>query len=388
MLVLPLVIAVLCEASLGGQHGDTIRGHVTAVIGEDAPRTPFLLGEVSSLALDQSGRVYVADFQIPRIVVFASDGRELATIGRKGQGPGEFTAPTGLVIAQNGTLYVRNMEQIVRFLPDPRTGLATRFDRALRGPALAPWRSKLPSTIDRDGRFYFPLEVGLPDGLTHYAYRRYAADGKELDSLPVPTYPTTRSSWASYPVSPGTGRMVAGVNVVPFHPIPVWTVTLSGTILSGPADKYELHETDIAAKVLRTITHAIPPQRIPAPERAESLRALKRRLDSLPVPLSAIKGASDEVRALRLPEFYPWYRAVGMVEETGEVWVQRWTPPALRGSTVLDLFAANGSYQRTLVLPIDCVAQPTLVLRRLTVVCVQVAADTGAESVIVVHVDR
>jgi hypothetical protein len=280
------------------------------------------------------------------------------------------------------------MEQIVRFLPDPKTGLATRFDRALRGPALAPWRSKLPSTIDRDGRFYFPLEVGLPDGLTHYAYRRYAADGKELDSLPVPTYPTTRSSWASYPVSPGTGRMVAGVNVVPFHPAPVWTVTLSGTILSGPADKYELHETDIAAKVLRTITHAIPPQRIPAPERAESLRALKRRLDSLPVPLSAIKGASDEVRALRLPEFYPWYRAVGMVEETGEVWVQRWTPPALRGSTVLDLFAANGSYQRTLVLPIDCVAQPTLVLRRLTVVCVQVAADTGAESVIVVHVDR
>lgn len=383
MLFVHGVIAALSVFPVAGQRADTVRGRVTAVIGEDAARTPFLLGEVSGLALDDSGRVYVADFQIPRIVIFASDGRQLATIGRKGRGPGEFTAPTGLVLAQNGALYVRNMEQIVRFLPDPKTGLATRFDRALSGPAMAPWRSKLPSTIDRAGRFYFPLEVGLRDGLTHYAYRRYSLEGKELDSLPVPIYSTTRSSWASYSISAGTGRMVAGVNIVPFHPSPAWTVTLAGTILSGPADKYELYETDAAGRVLRTMSRPLPAERIPAPERAESLRALKRRIDSLPVPLSALKGASVEVLALRLPDFYPWYRSVGMIVETGEVWVQRWTPPDLRGSTVLDVFAPSGAYRQTLVLPMDCVAQPTLVLRRHTAACVQIAEDSGRESVMV-----
>lgn len=387
-LSLPGVLALGSAIPVAGQKPDTVRARVTAMIGEDAARTPFLLGEVSGLALDDSGRVYVADFQIPRIVVFASDGRQLAIIGRKGEGPGEFTAPTGLVLAQNGALYVRNMEQIVRFLPDPKTGLAMRFDRALHGPGMAPWRSKLPSTIDTSGRFYFPLQVGLRDGLTHYAYRRYSLEGKELDSLPVPLYPTTRSSWASYPISPGTGRMVAGLNVVPFHPSPAWTVTRSGTMLSGPADKYELNETDEHGRVIRTMSRPLPAERIPAPERAESLRALKRRIDSLPVPLSALKGASAEVLSLRLPEFYPWYRTVGMIVETGEVWVQRWTPPALRGSTVLDVFAPNGAYRNTVVLPMDCVAQPTLVLRRHTAACVQIAEDTGAESVVVARLVR
>ena len=78
---------------------DTVRARVVATIGEDAPRTPFMLGEVSGLAFDASARLYVADFQDPRVVIFDSTGRHLGTIGRQGEGPGEFTAPTGPVIA-------------------------------------------------------------------------------------------------------------------------------------------------------------------------------------------------------------------------------------------------------------------------------------------------
>lgn len=303
-MLLSLCIIALLSTPAGFSQSDTVRARLLATIGENSP-TPFLLGEISGVAIDDSGLIYIADFQDPRIVVFSRLGRHLATIGRKGQGPGEFTAPTGPVIGADGALYVRNMEQVVRFIRDPRTGIASRFDKTYAGPTMAPWRSKLASVIDRQGRFHFPLEVGKSDGLTHYAYQRYSRDGRKLDSIPVPLYATSRSSWASVQISEGTGRVVPGLSMVPFHPVPVWAVTSRGTILSGPADRYELIETDSSGRAIRTFKRAVPAARIPPRVRGDSLRALRRRIDSLPVPLSQVRGASEEVKAQRLPVTAP-----------------------------------------------------------------------------------
>jgi len=379
MLTASLVLLTLLSVR---QQADTVRARVLATIGEESS-TPFLLGEVSGIAIDDSSRVYISDFQEPRVVVFSSRGRHLATIGRKGEGPGEFTAPTGPVIGPDGALYVRNMEQVVRFTRDPASGIASRFDKTFTGPTMAPWRSKLASVIDGQGRFYFPLEVGLRDGLTHYAYRRYGSrDGRKLDSLPVPLYPTSRSSWASVMISEGTGRVVPGLSMVPFHPVPSWTVSNRGTIISGPADRYELMETDSIGRVVRTLRRSIGPERIPPRVRGDSLRALRRRIDSLPVPLSQVRGASEEVKARRLPEYFPFYRSL-VGTPSDELWVRRWTPPAMENSTVVDIFGANGNYAKTLVLPMDCANQPAITVRGRLAACVVIDGETGAESVVV-----
>lgn len=362
------------------QRADTVRGRVLATIGETSA-TPFLLGEISGIALDDSGRVYIADFQDPRVVVFDGRGRHLATIGRKGQGPGEFTAPTGPTIGPDGALYVRNMEQVARFTRDPRTGIASRFDKSFVGPTMAPWRSKLPSVLDRTGRFHFPLEVGRPDGLTHYAYQRYARDGRKLDSIPVPLYPTSRSSWASVQISEGTGRVVRGLSMVPFHPVPVWAISNSGTIISGPADRYELTETDSLGRAIRTFRRTVTAERIPPRERGDSLRALKQRIDSLPIPIGQVRGASEEVKAQRLPDTYPFYRSLSVTPD-GDLWVRRWSSGGLAKFTVVDVFQA-GSYRRTIVLPMDCATMPSIVVRGRIAACMVVDADTGAESVVV-----
>ena len=376
-----LCLVALVASAPPASPSDTVRARVLATIGETSP-TPFLLGEVSGIAIDDSGRVYIADFQEPRVVVFSSRGRHLATIGRKGQGPGEFTAPTGPVIGTDGTLYVRNMEQVVRFTRDPRTGIASRFDKTFVGPTMAPWRSKLSSVVDRQGRFHFPLEVGLRDGITHYAYQRYGRDGRKLDSIPVPLYPTSRSSWASVPTGPSGGRVVPGLSMVPFHPVPVWAVTVNGTVISGPADRYELTETDSLGRAIRAYRRAIPAERIPARVRGDSSRALRRRIDSLPVPLSQVRGASEEVKAQRLPDTYPYYRGV-VATPNGEVWVRRWTQPAMNNVTALDVFGSNGIYTKTVILPMDCATMPSLAVRGRFAACMVTDPETGAESVVV-----
>jgi hypothetical protein len=164
--------------------------------------------------------------------------------------------------------------------------------------------------------------------------------------------------------------------------VPTWTVSDNGTLLSGPADRYELNETDAQGRVLRTIRRQVPAEQIPAGERAESLQALRHRIDSLPVPISQVRGASEEVKAQRLPLSYPFYRGLYMANDN-QVWVRRWSPPSTRRSSVFDVFTPTGSYTRTVIVPADCAVLPAVVIRGRTIACMEVDPETGAESVVI-----
>jgi hypothetical protein len=56
------------------------------------PNTGF--SRVGSVAVDRDGQLYVFEVQDRHIRVFGATGRLLRTIGRAGNGPGEFAAPT------------------------------------------------------------------------------------------------------------------------------------------------------------------------------------------------------------------------------------------------------------------------------------------------------
>jgi len=55
------------------------------------------------MALDAEGNLYVLDTGNHRIQKFSPDGDFLATLGRKGQGPGEFNFPGSLDIDELAT---------------------------------------------------------------------------------------------------------------------------------------------------------------------------------------------------------------------------------------------------------------------------------------------
>jgi len=59
----------------------------------------------ASIALDESGNVYVADEWLHRISIFDKDGNFLSKWGKSGAGNGELNRPAGLAIG-NGTLFV------------------------------------------------------------------------------------------------------------------------------------------------------------------------------------------------------------------------------------------------------------------------------------------
>lgn len=111
------------EAPVAGPATGTTQDSGTASSSAAGPGTPALgaaeplvvaarLGDKShlqsprGLAVDSSGNVFVADTGNSRVVKFDASGREVAVIGRKGSGPGEFERAWLPGVDGKGQLYV------------------------------------------------------------------------------------------------------------------------------------------------------------------------------------------------------------------------------------------------------------------------------------------
>ena len=60
-----------------------------------------LLGRITGISTDERDRIYISDDGEKRINVYTPDGEYLQSLGRKGQGPGEFEYIHNLVIDEN-----------------------------------------------------------------------------------------------------------------------------------------------------------------------------------------------------------------------------------------------------------------------------------------------
>lgn len=75
-------------------------------IGGDTEAEGEFFGVINQVISDAEGNIYLLDFQLNEIKIFAPDGTYLRTIGREGEGPGEFRTPAGLFFVPTGEVGV------------------------------------------------------------------------------------------------------------------------------------------------------------------------------------------------------------------------------------------------------------------------------------------
>lgn len=75
-------------------------------LGGESDNEDELFGLISRIITDKAGNIYLLDTQLSEVKVFSPDGTFLRTIGREGEGPGEFRLPTGIFFAPDGNLGV------------------------------------------------------------------------------------------------------------------------------------------------------------------------------------------------------------------------------------------------------------------------------------------
>lgn len=124
LIALSLLVATAAsawEGSIETVDGQTVvRNPSTPSAGEATPQlderwrvgdddADLLLGVVVELLGDEAGNVYVLDSQLSEIQVLGPDGSWLRTIGRDGEGPGEFRNAGDMFLAPSGQLGVLQM---------------------------------------------------------------------------------------------------------------------------------------------------------------------------------------------------------------------------------------------------------------------------------------
>jgi len=75
------------------------------IIGSETDARYFFTS-LREIKVDKKGRIYVLDSKAARIQVYDIAGKFISTIGGKGQGPGEFFAPSSFFVNEKGNIYI------------------------------------------------------------------------------------------------------------------------------------------------------------------------------------------------------------------------------------------------------------------------------------------
>jgi hypothetical protein len=104
VLAVLMLLAPFCDALHAAQQLPSL----SRVRGIGALQEPdeMVFGEISDLAVSRDGTIFVLDGMSQQVRAFSREGTYLASIGRPGKGPGEFTGARALALDQDGALYV------------------------------------------------------------------------------------------------------------------------------------------------------------------------------------------------------------------------------------------------------------------------------------------
>ncbi len=280
-------------------------------ITDEAMGGKAFFSQPTDLALDDKGRVYVSDGKANDIKVFDAAGSFVKTIGRSGQGPGEFTFLWESEFSR-GRLFVRELI----------SKRATIFDA----------EGKFIKSVPEEGPFRWRSMAALPDGrilvqkeLINFndksAPQEFVLDLHSADIAFIKTiyrHEIRRNKFIRDPVA---------ANVpIPFAANVHWAVLPDGKIAIGYSESYEIEIHDPDKGKVASIKHAYEPVEVSAADK-------KDHFDRMTINTTLVgddgsrasgikKGAPDYIiKNTEFPKFKPAFNNI-RADAQGRIWVQ------------------------------------------------------------------
>ena len=199
-------------------------------IGElDGPEE-YLFGRIGSLAVDDDRNVYVFDRQAHHVRVFDDAGVYVRTLGRRGEGPGDFGRAEAIAVLPDGRLLVRDPGNMRVQVFDPASGETDEWAYNSGNT----YRSGAPLHTDVRGRTFLLTSDQSGDDIVIIL----GQDGTHLDTLPEPSgdhEPVMVR--AEHTTAESSSRVSAPV---PFTPRFFWAVHSTGHFLTGLSSGYRI----------------------------------------------------------------------------------------------------------------------------------------------------
>lgn len=289
---------------------------------------PEVFGNVVDVALDEMGRVWVADGQQNQIRVFDARGNHVRSVGKKGGGPGEFAGIDGMEWAPDWRLWVLDAGNS-RFAVYDSSGTLVGTQRRNSILSSTPW----PGRFDDQGRLYDVNGQVGSDGSIETTIVRSAQDGQGADTFRVPRFEPALFRLAR---GNATNRVITEVNV-PFTGSQVWAVDPQGYVWVANTARYRIERHAFSGGIDRIVERTHTPVPVSREERTRMLERYRGFIQ---------KGG--KVDLARIPDTHPALNGF-LFDDTGHLWVSATTDA--RKGRVLDVFEPAGTYLGRVAFP-------------------------------------
>jgi hypothetical protein len=221
------------------------------------------------------------------------------TLGRQGEGPGEFSRAEAIALLPDGRLVVRAPGNMRLEVFGPGAGETEQW--AYNSSGLY---SGAPLYADANGRTLVHTIDPSREGFAMHLIV-FGPDGTQVDTLPEP------ASEHEAPVVTAE-RQGTTTLVVPFSPAFLWTVHPSGHFVTGLPSEYRI-DVERDDGVLRIERSADPPS-VHDDERAYHRERIVRRMRRVRIPDWTWNGPP-------IPDHKPFYQEL-LAGRDGRIWVR------------------------------------------------------------------
>jgi len=263
----------------------------------------------AELTVDADGDLYVVDIGNRRVQMFNPSGQFIRTIGRQGQGPGEYMFPGGVHFDDDGNIWIDNGRQMVVFSKDGLFIKNIPITVFMRGKMIGP-----------GGSFIGTTQPSAARGDPKHELIRVEADGK-----------TSRT------IAEFRGELSRAKRTIAYH----WygnsiafTAVASDAFVYGFSDEYKLYMADFEGRTTLIMTRAEKPQPISGEEKEETRKR----------GIYAVTGGNDREEGTFFPDQRPYFSTL-IADDTGRIYVVRRRSILEKNApTSVDVFSREGKY--------------------------------------------
>jgi len=278
-------------------------------LGGDPNREASYFPTGALLAVDASGNLFVTDWGNGRVQMFDKNGAFVRTIGRRGQGPGEYMSPSGIHFDAEGSVWVDGGPQWVVFSKDGhflKKAVVSKF-----------MRQKM---LDPGGAFIGTTQPTAALGEPKHELIRVEPDGKTFRTLAEFRGEISQAKraisyhWYS--------------NSIQFAPVG------PDAFVYGFTDEYKLYIADAEGRTTLVLTKDEKPQSISGSEKD------KTRKDGV----WAVTGSNNPEEGIFFPDHRPYFSRL-MADDAGRIYVFRFKSILEEDApTRVDVFSREGVY--------------------------------------------
>jgi len=297
-------------------------------ITDDSMAGKSFFSQISDIALDNQGNLYASDSKENNVKKFDPSGFFLGTIGRAGQGPGEFSYPTEIEFSK-GRLYVRElMNSRVSILDDKGTFLKSVRVEMQEGQ----WQNMraLP-----DGRFAVQREKVNRQDLNAPQEVFIDLFSSALEFIKtLYRHEIRRNQYITEPLR---------TNVpIPFAPQVYFDVTQDGKVVIGYSGKYEIEIHDPDKGKVAAFSHSYAPVEVTAKDKELYFGGMTVMMGGSSGATSQKRGAPEYiVKNTEFPRHKPPFVNI-KVDVDGNIWVQPYGLTIDKDGPEMDVFDKQG----------------------------------------------